>query len=150
MKQNLLIYIVIGIIIVGGGIILFITKKESNDNTLSSKNQNYNYFQNTDQTQANEQKEKDVIATQTIIMKADNFEPLNITIKKNTKVIFKNEDNVARWPASNLHPTHGIYPEFDPQEPVIAGDEWSFVFDKVGNWKYHDHLIPSIRGEIKV
>lgn len=91
-----------------------------------------------------------VVETKTIIMKPDSFEPKNITIQKNTRIIFKNEDSQDRWPASALHPTHGVYPEFDPQEPVAAGSEWSFVFDKVGGWKYHDHLIPSLTGEITV
>lgn len=87
---------------------------------------------------------------QNIVMKEESFEPETLTIQKCTKVIFKNQDKVARWPASNLHPTHGIYPEFDPLEPVKAGEDWSFVFDKSGNWKYHDHLFPSIRGVIIV
>ena len=88
--------------------------------------------------------------TQSVIMKADSFQPETLTVKKCTKVTFKNQDKIPRWPASNLHPTHGIYPEFDPLEPVEVGKEWSFVFDKVGSWKYHDHLLPSIRGTIVV
>ena len=83
-------------------------------------------------------------------MKEDSFEPETLTIQKCTKVILKNQDKVPRWPASNLHPTHGIYPEFDPLEPVDPNKEWSFVFDKVGSWKYHDHLSPSVRGTIIV
>ena len=85
-----------------------------------------------------------------IIMKDDKYEPQNPEIKKGTKVIFKNTSTEPRWPASNIHPTHGIYPEFDPREPVPSGSEWSFVFEKAGRWKYHDHLVPLIRGEITV
>lgn len=87
---------------------------------------------------------------QTVIMNKDSFEPEALTIKKCTKVIFKNQDKVLRWPASNLHPTHGIYPEFDPKQPVEAGKDWSFVFDRVGSWRYHDHLAPSTRGTVVV
>lgn len=83
-------------------------------------------------------------------MKKDTFVPDKIEIKKGTKVIFKNEDQEARWPASNLHPTHGIYPEFDPRKPVETGEVWSFVFEKPGSFKFHDHLIPSIRGMVTV
>lgn len=90
------------------------------------------------------------VTTTTVLMKEDSFEPENLTIKKGATVTFKNEDKAARWPASNLHPTHTIYPEFDPQRPVETGQSWSFTFDKVGTWKYHDHLIPSIRGIIIV
>lgn len=79
-----------------------------------------------------------------------NFDPETLSVKKCTKVTFKNESTESRWPASNIHPTHGIYPEFDPQRTIEPGKEWSFVFDKVGNWKYHDHLYPTIRGVISV
>lgn len=85
-----------------------------------------------------------------ILMTSGKFQPESITIKAGTKVTFKNQDSVSRWPASNLHPTHGIFPEFDPKQPISPGGEWSFVFDKAGTWKFHDHLLPSLRGTITV
>lgn len=85
-----------------------------------------------------------------VLMKLDSFEPPNLTIKKGTTVSFKNRDSKSRWPASNLHPTHEIYPEFDPQKPIDKDQSWQFRFDKAGNWKYHDHLMPYIRGVITV
>jgi plastocyanin len=88
--------------------------------------------------------------TITVLMTKENFEPQKVRIKKGAKVVFTNIDSVSRWPASNLHPTHGIYPEFDPQTEVVPHAEWSFIFDKIGVWKYHDHLFPQIRGEIEV
>jgi hypothetical protein len=88
--------------------------------------------------------------TVTVLMKEETYEPIDLTIKKGTRVLFKNETAEPRWPASNLHPTHSIYPEFDPKRPVESGSEWSFVFNQVGTWKYHDHLAPLIRGIITV
>ena len=78
------------------------------------------------------------------------FEPETIQIEKGTEVIFKNIDNQPHWPASDLHPTHGIYPEFDPTQPIEPGKEWSFVFNKIGVWRYHDHLYPRNKGTITV
>lgn len=135
MKIKTPILIVIAIVVLGG---LFFLFKPKTDSVTPQLNQTSN------------SNEKQVVDTKTIVMKPDSFEPKNTTIQKNTKVIFKNEDTVDRWPASALHPTHGIYPEFDPQEPVKPGSDWSFVFDKVGKWKFHDHLIPSLQGEITV
>jgi len=89
-------------------------------------------------------------AVKTMTMKNQSYNPETLTIQRCTKVVFKNQDNVSYWPASNLHPTHSIYPAFDPKKPIEPNQEWSFVFDKVGKWKYHDHLSPSIRGVIKV
>lgn len=86
----------------------------------------------------------------TVLMKADSFDPAEITIKKGTTVEFKNVDTQPHWPASDIHPTHTIYPEFDPQKPIDTGQSYLFTFQKVGNWKDHDHLIPSIRGTVVV
>lgn len=85
-----------------------------------------------------------------VLMKTGMFDPSELTVETGTKVIFKNADENTHWPASNLHPTHGIYPEFDPKKAIGPGDEWSFTFDKAGKWKYHDHLFPQIRGTINV
>ncbi len=86
----------------------------------------------------------------TVAMEPGTFAPDTLTIQRGDRVTFVNRDAEPRWPASNLHPTHGIYPEFDPQEGVPPGESWSFVFDRAGEWKYHDHLIPSVRGIIRV
>ncbi len=88
--------------------------------------------------------------TWTVSMEPGKFVPDTLTIRAGDRVTFVNRDTEPRWPASNLHPTHGIYPEFDPQESVPPGSSWSFVFDRAGGWKFHDHLIPGLRGIIQV
>jgi len=80
----------------------------------------------------------------------EGFVPNEITILKGQSVTWKTTRGKQFWPASNLHPSHGIYPEFDPLEPVPANESWTFRFDKVGNWKYHDHLSPFYRGVVNV
>lgn len=88
--------------------------------------------------------------TQVVEMTPNGFEPQTVTVDENSTVLFVNQDKVAHWPASNVHPTHDIYPEFDPQKPIEPGNSWSFKPKKVGEWKYHDHLFPHIRGTIIV
>lgn len=83
-------------------------------------------------------------------MTEDGYIPNIFKIKKGTKVRFQNVDSYGHWPASDLHPTHTIYPEFDPKRVVKAKEEWSFIFDKVGVWTMHDHLSPYITGKITV
>ncbi len=85
----------------------------------------------------------------TIVMTDDGFSPSEVTIKEGDKVTFVNEGKNPHWPASNFHPTHGIYPEFDPLKGILPGDEWSFIL-KVGKWHFHDHLYPSFTGTIVV
>ncbi len=88
--------------------------------------------------------------TVTILMQQDAYDPSELTIKKGTTVTFINKAPDWRWPASNLHPTHDIYPEFDPKEPVAPEKSWTFRFDAAGSWRMHDHLAPYITGTITV
>ncbi len=89
-------------------------------------------------------------ATVTITRTASGYEPKEVTIKKGQVVLFKNESGEYHWPASDLHPTHAIYSEFDPLKPVAEGDEWAFQFDQVGTWKYHDHIRANKVGMVTV
>ena len=88
--------------------------------------------------------------TYEVILGENGFSPNETTIKVGDSIRFKSSLNQAFWPASDLHPTHGIYPEFDPQEPIEASNSWTFQFLKTGLWKYHDHLSPYNRGVITV
>lgn len=96
------------------------------------------------------QTHKENINGDTIEMTKDGFTPDTIAVAKGTTVRFVNVDAVAHWPASDLHPSHTIYPEFDPKEPIQSGKEWAFTFDKVGEWSMHDHLAPYFVGTITV
>ena len=85
----------------------------------------------------------------TVTMTDEGFSPSEVTISKGTKVIWVNEGENLHWPASDFHPTHGIYPEFDPLKGINPGGEWSLVL-KIGKWYYHDHLHPNFTGTIEV
>jgi plastocyanin len=71
-------------------------------------------------------------------------------VKKGTKVTFVNNSTSAFQPASAPHPAHTDYPEFDPKRAIAAGASWEFTFDKVGTWRYHDHLNPTRFGTVIV
>lgn len=80
----------------------------------------------------------------------DGFSPAELTIAKGETVTFRTTNGELFWPASNLHPSHTIYPEFDPLTPVQPNTVWSFTFEKPGEWKFHDHLAPYFTGVITV
>lgn len=83
-------------------------------------------------------------------MNGNGFSPENIEITQGDTIKFENKDKDPRWPASNIHPTHEIYSDFDPKKPVASGDSWSFTFPDGGEWKFHDHLKPEFVGNVKV
>lgn len=85
-----------------------------------------------------------------VIIKDQDFSPSELTINKGQTVSFDNQDQVDHWPASNPHPTHINYPEFDPQRSLKPGQSWSFKFERVGVFKYHDHLNPHLGGVVLI
>lgn len=78
------------------------------------------------------------------------FSPASVTIKNGDVVVFKNASSDSFRPASDPHPTHTNYPEFDAKQPIAAGGTYQFKFTKSGTWGYHNHLNPSATGTIIV
>ncbi len=92
------------------------------------------------------------------------FSPNPLTVKKGETVTFVNESASPFWPASAMHPTHKVYPGsdigkcgtaeafkiFDACRGVPVGESWSFTFNEVGSWNYHDHLNTKNFGKIIV
>ena len=90
------------------------------------------------------------------------FEPSSVTIKSGQSVRWMNAatDDSETWPASAVHPTHSVYPEtteqdclgsaFDACRGLKLGGSWQFIFNQVGEWRFHDHLHPSKTGVVIV
>jgi len=78
------------------------------------------------------------------------FEPSTLTVKAGDTVEFENESGDDFWPASNVHPTHLLYPGFDAKKPILDGGTYSFTFTNPGSWGYHNHLEPDKQGTIVV
>ncbi len=78
------------------------------------------------------------------------FTPSTVTVHQNDYVFFKNSSTGNFWPASNPHPTHTIYPEFDADKAIAPGGVFKFQFTKIGTWGYHDHFHPKSGGTVIV
>jgi plastocyanin len=89
-------------------------------------------------------------ASATVHMTAAGFSPSVVTIRQGQTVKFVNDSGQGYWPASNPHPIHTDYPGFDAGNTVQPGGSWSFTFDRVGRWGYHNHLSPETKGTIVV
>jgi len=85
-----------------------------------------------------------------VIDENGSFTPSEVKIKKGGKVTWTNKSSRQVWPASAMHPTHLIYPEFDARKGIGPGENYSFKFEEAGSWKYHDHLNPSSFGTVNV
>ena len=100
----------------------------------------------------------------TIAYTDQGFSPKSVTMLLGTTVTFVNQSSQRMWVASAMHPTHTAYngtslsqhcPDrnnsaFDQCVAVGSGGSFSFVFNKEGTWKYHDHVSPSAFGSVTV
>jgi len=85
-----------------------------------------------------------------VVLTDQGFEPSEFSIQRGGTVTFSTDRDVSFWPASNLHPDHGIYPDFDPKRPLDPNETWTFTFDRPGDWAYHDHLRSYFTGVVHV
>lgn len=83
-------------------------------------------------------------------MTAGGFQQANLIIKRGDTIVFRNNDNRTRWPASGVHPTHLLCPGFDASRPMQSGETYSHTFTEAKECPMHDHLMPSSRGKITV
>lgn len=104
--------------------------------------------------QQSEQTNQESSDSQVVTYNGMTFLPTTLTIKAGTTVTFGNTSERPMWVASNDHPTHELYPEFDTAaangSPPKPGDDGVFTFERTGTWSYHDHNNPSAVGIIIV
>lgn len=85
-----------------------------------------------------------------IFLTEEGFVPKEIVVRQGDTVRFSARVERPFWPASDLHPGHWLYAAFDPKRPLLPGEEWDFVFEKEGNWRFHDHLDSTTGGTVFV
>jgi len=76
--------------------------------------------------------------------------PNVVNIKVGDAVKFVNNNSVPHWPASGVHSTHQICPGFDALSGLNNGETYSFTFNEAKTCPWHDHLNPSLKGQIIV
>lgn len=83
-----------------------------------------------------------VVQSASVEITEKGFIPATLQVKKGTIVTFTNKDKAPHQPAVDPHPSHDSLAGFDAQTKLEKGQSYSFFFDKVGTWTYHDHLNP--------
>jgi len=99
--------------------------------------------------------------TTIVIYGANGFSPSTVTIHQGDSVTFKNQSSIDMLVASNPHPTHQAYSgttrvEHCPDTSGVAFDQcsvgtaYTFTFQKIGTWGYHNHSNPTDKGTVIV
>ena len=152
-----ILLVVVGVIVLGGGAYYYFQSSYESgtvEETSSVLEDN------------SESNEGGAVQANVIVYSDSGFSPAELTVKKGDTVIFRNEVMRDVWPATAIHPSHTVYPGssiqkcfneeseksilFDACEGFGEGEEWSFTFNEVGDWKYHDHLRTAHWGSVIV
>jgi plastocyanin len=99
--------------------------------------------------------------TVTVTYNGSTFSPASVTIKKGDSVKFVDTSSSPMWIASNPHPTHQGYSGTTASQhcpdttgtafdQCSAGSSYTFTFQKVGSWGYHNHANHSVTGTVVV
>jgi plastocyanin len=91
------------------------------------------------------------------------FSPKSVTVKAGQSVTFVDKASVPMWVASAPHPDHTGYDGTSrtthcaagytgpaPFDECTTGASYTFTFNKVGTWPYHNHLSSSDFGTVVV
>ncbi|MBI4050071.1 MAG: hypothetical protein HY398_01335 [Candidatus Doudnabacteria bacterium] len=78
------------------------------------------------------------------------FSPAVIRIDVDDAVVFTNGSAHPMWVASDPHPVHSAYPQFNAKKGYAPGESYVFPFRQAGSWTYHNHLQPADTGKVVV
>ncbi len=136
MNSKILIITAIIVLIIVAGIGFLSTQNKSKPITATK-----NEIKNTP---------KESIPTSTTVsVTSQGFKPSELKIKKGTLVIWTNESGNSVTVNSDNHPAHLLWP-FLNLGTFKNGESVSVVFDKVGNYTYHNHFNPTQTGKVIV
>lgn len=99
--------------------------------------------------------------TATVTYNGTSFSPGEVTIKKGGTVMFLNQGGGSMWVASGPHPAHTNYsgstlaqhcPDTSNNsfDQCVAANSYTFMFDKIGTWPYHNHVNAGVFGKVIV
>lgn len=164
------IIIILGIFIIGGFFLFGREAEAPADTSDTIEEASTTTESNMEEDLSDETSSEDVAGEDTslqeVIVKYTNngFSPQNIEIPSGTTVTFVNESSGKMWVATDVHPSHTVYPGsniskcgteeqsllFDQCESIENGGSYSFKFTEVGEWDYHNHSKSGDGGTIVV
>ncbi len=168
MKGSTWLWLIVALIVIGGGIWWWTSMPESATDVNIGTNSPATTTDTVGGTNGGVNAGVDVNVntapmTATITYDGSKFTPASVTIKKGGTVTWKNESAGNMWVASAQHPTHTVYDGTSRTEHCAGGgsstafdqcagkkDDYSFKFDKVGSWGFHDHINASAFGKVEV
>lgn len=154
MNNKTLIIVIVLLVIVGGGLLIGgqLIKKDSGKAPITNNNTT-SQDQSTESTQMGGSANtggapiKEEIVN--ITLTSSGFDPETTTVKAGSRVIWLNKSGVAASLNSADYPTNKLYPPLNLGE-FADGSSVQLIFDKPGEYKYHNHLKQGQNGTVIV
>ncbi len=147
MNKVYVIVAVVAVVLVGG----YVLMKGQNSSMMKDNSQVSQPTQAQSQVQEIVSPTGGAMMEQNVVKYTDNgFSPNSLTVKVGTEVTFTNDSSNPMWVASNPHPVHTDLPGFDQLKGVDKGGSYKYTFQKVGSWKFHNHLNAGVGGVVVV
>ena len=174
MKASTIVIALIALLVLGGGWYWYSSMGpgavvENTGNTDNTQNTNSNTDTNSSNTNTGgtsvdvgvDVGVSNTPTTATVTLTDSGFTSQHITIKKGGTVTWVNESDGNMWVGSAMHPTHTAYSGTTLSEhcddatdtsfdQCKNSDRYSFTFDKIGKWNYHNHAASSQFGSVTV
>ncbi len=163
MSQNAWVGLIVAVVIIGGGAWWFTSQSAQSpvvDNSTTQSGDT-NEASDTDTQVGVDVNVNTAPMSATITYNGDSFSPSSVTIKKGGTVKWVNTSGGSMWVASAQHPSHTVYsgtareshcPDTSGTafDQCAGGGDYSFTFNKVGSWNYHDHINANLFGKVVV
>ncbi len=159
MSRNALIWLVIAIVVILGGVWYF-SGASAGSGTASGAMEGNEYQQGSGASSTPSGSR----GSATVNYDGTSFSPSSLTVHAGDTVTFVDHSASSMWIASGVHPSHELYDgtsraihcatgyagpaPFD--ECAASSANYSFTFTKAGAWPYHDHLNAGVTGKIIV
>jgi len=91
------------------------------------------------------------LAPAEVSITSSGFVPATVSVKVGQAVTWTNNDSSLHMIASDPYPSDNALADFKSKQPILQNDQFSFVFDKLGTYTYHDDLNPyTLQGTVIV
>ncbi len=151
MKTSTIVWIVVIILVIAGGWYLYSGQTASAPVVPSIETQT-TVNTNTSANVSGATSSKAPMSV-TVKLTGSGFSPGAVTIAKGGTVTWVAEGGSPMWIGSAMHPDHVVYDGTSktehcasgytgptPFDQCSSGGNYSFTFDKVGTWMYHNHV----------
>lgn len=150
MSKNSIIFLVVLILLLGGGYFAYKKYKASQTVTPTPSVETTTPSEQPSSPSATPAASASAtVNNPTVSITSTAFTPSSATVNVGGTVTWNNQDSTNHTVNSDLHPTHLIYPPLN-LGVITPGNSKSLTFPTPGTFKYHDHLHPSLVGQIIV